>query len=327
VAESCFTFDFREITYFKTNHVIMSSDATIRSHNGISGGFNPAVWPYNPAGGTNKTVSRGTIFRIYGFKASEVGTAIPNADNPAITYTVQTDTEIPHVYFIDLGGPARVVICPSQLQIKLIEGTPKKPWNLPGTAQLADAGKNVPGIMLNHNVERIAIPARVRNELAALGMPLKNPNGTKATYGLIDYIGVQQWGHGNANFREFVDVQVQFVADDPANRPLHYKVGFHTATNRDFEGFTSCDYQDFKAGNDGIRMNDVWAGTNVGNPNWGPACGSLEPAVNQRHREQYAVPKNAVQILTTVNTADDTLRVFYGTIRPGGKNSSGDDCP
>jgi hypothetical protein len=323
VAESCFTFDFREITYFKTTHVIMSSDATIRGNNGIGGGFNPAVWPYNPAGGTNKTVSRGTLFRLYGFADSEIGHTIPNADNPAITYTVQADPQIPSVNFIDLGGPAKVFICPSQLQTKLIEGTPVKSWNLPGTTQLADVSKNIPGVMLNHNIERIVIPARVRNELAALGMPLKNPNGTSATYGLIDYVGVQQWGHGNANFREKVDLQIQFVSDDPANRPLHYQVGFHTATNRDFEGFASCDYEDYNPGNDGVRMNDVWAGTNAGNPNWGPACGSLEPSINQRRREQYVVPLNAVQINTTVNTHDDTMRVFYGTIRPAGTSSSG----
>ena len=49
--EGCFVVDFREVTYFKGKAVITS-------------------WPYNAAGGTGKTKSRGTLYRIYGFQRS-----------------------------------------------------------------------------------------------------------------------------------------------------------------------------------------------------------------------------------------------------------------
>jgi hypothetical protein len=60
----------------------------------------------------------------------------------------------------------------------------------------------------------------------------------------------------------------------------------------------------------------VWDGTRVGDPDWGPACGRRELGQNQRTRADYAVPFNAVQLLTTVNTHDDTVRIFFGEIRP-----------
>jgi hypothetical protein len=315
-SEACFVVDYREITYFKNTHVITSSDASIRTINNLSGGFNPSLWPYDPQGGNNKTKSRGTLFRIYGFKANQVGAIIHDADTPS-TYIVTADPQISGVFYIQLNGPARVIICPSQLQTHLIGGNEQiKAWTLPGTGQLTDQQKNVPGIMLNHNVARIAVPSRVRVELATLGMPLLNGQGNEAQNGLVDYIGFQLWGHGNADYREFVNVDVRFIYDDAQNRLRHYLFGFHTAKNGDLETFAGCDYVDRNPGNDGARFNDVWAGNHQNNPQWGPACGSLEPNQNQKVRENYAEPFNGIQILPTVNTNDDTLRIFFGPIRP-----------
>lgn len=314
-AEACFIVDFREITYFKNNQVITSSDAGIRIANGVPGGFNPSLWPYDPLGGNNKTKSRGTLFRVYGFKANQLGAVIHDADT-ASTYIVTADPQISGVFYIELNGPARVIICPSQVQTNFIAGNEQtKAWTLPGTGELTDPQKNVPGIMLNHNVARIAVPNRVRDELAALGMPLLNPNGHEAQNGLVDYIGFQLWGHGNADYREFVDVDVRFINDDALNRLQHYLFGFHTAKNGDLESFAGCNYVDRAPGNDGVRFNDVWAGTKQNNPQWGPACGQLEPNQNQKVRENYAVPFNGMQILPNVNTNDDTLRIFFGPIR------------
>jgi len=53
--EACLRVDFREITYFRDNRVITSSDAGIRARNGIAGGFNPALWPYDPRGRGDST--------------------------------------------------------------------------------------------------------------------------------------------------------------------------------------------------------------------------------------------------------------------------------
>jgi hypothetical protein len=334
--EPCLIVDFREITYFKNSTVITSSDAGIRSRNGISGLFKPSLWPYSASGGSNKTISRGTLFRIYGFKAEELGVGIPDVDVEGKTYPVVEDTEIPGDgrYYIELnepgglvgGHPARVFICPSQLQTNLIDqglpgtgGTPADEGILPDTEALTSSTqKNVPGIMLTRNASALTIPSPVRTELAQLGMPLENPVGTPVTRGAIDYIGLQLWGGGDDDFREFVDIQVTFTDDSQTDRVQHYTMGFHTVRNINFDGSTasSCDYLDWDVGNDTIRYNDVWEGTNVGSPNWGPACGSREPSGNQKKRENYAVPFGAVQLLPTVNTANDTARLFYGAIRP-----------
>jgi DNA/RNA endonuclease G (NUC1) len=313
--EASFMVDFREITYFHGNSVLTSSDAGIRTANGLSGGFNTALWPYDPLGGSNKTTSRGTLFRIYGFRADQVGTAIHDADT-ANTYIVTADPQISGVFYIQLNGPARVIISPSQLQTSFIANNEQmKAWTLPGTGELTDPQKNVPGIMLNHNVAKIAVPDRVRDELAALGTPLLKTNGHEAQDGYVDYIGFQLWGHGVANYREFVDVDVKFIYDDANDRLKHYQFGFHTAKNGDLESFAGCSYVDRTAGNDAVRFNDVWAGTKQNNPQYGPACGNLEPNQNQKVRENYAEPFNGMQILPTVTGGDDTLRIFFGTIR------------
>jgi hypothetical protein len=62
-------------------------------------------------------------------------------------------------------------------------------------------------------------------------------------------------------------------------------------------------------------MNDVWTAQHAGHPNWGPACGEREPDKNQRVRESYDVPLDSVQLLPTVNTGDDTVRIYLGEIR------------
>ncbi len=314
--EACFIVDFREITYFKNNQVLTSSDAVIRANNGIPGAFNPSLWPYNPAGGNNYTRSRGTLFRIYGFKPSVVGAAIHDADN-ANVYIVTADPQISGTFYIQLNGPARVIICPSQIQTNFIANNEKlKDWTLPGSVALSDSQLNVPGIMLNHNVARIEIPKQVRDELTAMGMPLLKPNGSEAQNGLVDYLGFQLWGHGNADFKEFVNVEIKFIYDSANDRARHYQFGFHTAKNGDMETFAGCSYVDRTPGNDTVRFNDVWARNKEGNPNWGPACGQLEPNQNQKVRENYTMPFNGIQILPTVNTNDDSLRILVGRIRP-----------
>jgi hypothetical protein len=321
--EACVVVNFREITYFDGSKVITSSDAGIRSANGIPGAFDPALWPYSPSGGSKKTDSRGARFRIYGFKATELGVGIPDADVSGQTYPVVEDTTIPGPgrYYIELRGPggpdgghpARVFICPSQLQTNIIDqnSVPQSdPGVLPGTGVLTSSQKNVPGIMLTHNASLIPVPSRVRTELTQLGMPIV---GTK---GVIDYIALQTWGGGSSRFREFIDVEVTFVDDSRTDRVQHYLMGFHTARNINFEGKgSSCNYIDHSPGNDTMRFNDVWEGSKVDHPEWGPACGSREPSANEKRREDYAVPFNAVQMLSSVNTNNDTVRLFYGEIR------------
>jgi len=313
---ACVLVDFREVTYFRSNTVIMSSDAGIRSQNGIAGGFDPAVWPYSPGGGSGTTRARPTLLRIYGFAADQVGTLIQDVDDAAQAYPVVEDAEIPGAYYIDLGGkPARVSVCVPQLQTHRMGETSLEPWTLPGN-KLTNDQRNVAGIMLNHNVSRLDVPRRVRDELAALGMPLVDYLGRPVDEALIDYVGFQHWGHGSSAYRSFVDVQIEFLQDSATDRRRHYEFGFHTTKDKNFEGNVSCNYLDYAPGNDTLRYNDVWSGRNATNPHWGPACGSREPSKNQKLREQYDVPFNAVQLLTTVNTADDTVRIFFGALRP-----------
>jgi hypothetical protein len=157
----------------------------------------------------------------------------------------------------------------------------------------------------------------VRTELAQRGTPLQNPPGTPATRAAIDYVAVQHWGGGSAELHEFVDVEVTFTGDSPTDRRKHYAAGFHTARNINFEGADAfgCGYVDSDVSNDTIRLNDNWDGTQIGDPNWGPACGTREPSQNQKKRENYVVAYNAAQLLTSVNTGNDTVRLFYGGLR------------
>jgi hypothetical protein len=290
--------DLREITYFDNQRVITSSDPTIRANNGIPGPFNPALWPYNPNGGAGKTRSRGTLFRVYGFSAAHVGDTVRDAVNPLTTYPIVADPGIPGMYYVDLGGPTSILTPLSYIQINLLQNEPLKPWHLPGTIQLNAAQRNVPGITITHNIERIPFPAEVRQRY-----------GITATSGPLDYIGLQLWGHGNARFREFVDAGVGFVHEEPAQ---HDAYGFRTVRNNNFEGAASCTYRDSDAENDTIRYRDVWRGVNAGSPHYGPPCGILEPPVNQRQRENFALTDDEAQLLPTVNTNNDTARVFFG---------------
>jgi hypothetical protein len=287
---ACFVVDFREFTYFRGQAVITS-------------------WPYTPGGGVGSTASRGTEYKIYGFQPSELGQRIPNADDTWITYPVEYDDSTTG-YFINLGGPARAMICPGQLHNYVLAGK-KANGHLDGSTLLPLPQRNVPGIMLTHNTQIVKVPYRVRKELYQLGL-------YQAPRGVIDYIGLQLQGNGSAEFKEFVDVQVQFAADSLDNRLTHYLYGFHTAINTNFETSAGCNYVDYAPGNDAVRLHDVWGPNRSkwqGYASW-QACGSREPAVNQRRRGNYDVPFNAVQILPTVNTSTDTLRLFYGPIRP-----------
>ncbi len=315
--EACLAVDFREITYFRDNRVITSSDAGIRARNGIPGGFDPHLWPYDPRGRGDSTPSRATLFRIYGFAENQVGVLVSDADVAGRVYPVQVDPEIPGARFVDLGGPARPIICVSQLQRDLIdESAAKKPGAPPGSTVLSDARRNVPGIMLNHNAAVIDVPRPVRDDLRTLGTPLVDDRGHEIDRGLVDYVGAQLWGHGAGRYREFVDVEIEFVFDDPDDLAAHYAFGFLTAKNVDFESFSGCNYLDTAPGNDAVRFNDVWTEKHAGDPNYGPACGTREPARNQRVRENDVVPFGAIQLLPSVNTGDDTVRLFFGAVRP-----------
>lgn len=290
--------DMREITYFDNQRVITSSDATIRSNNGIPGQFNPALWPYNPNGGTAKTRSRGTLFRVYGFSAAHVGDTVSDAANPLTTYPIIADPNIPGTYYIALGGPASILTPLSYIQTSLLQNEAIRPWHLPGTTQLTAAQRNVPGITITHNIERIPFPAEVRQRY-----------GITATSGPLDYIGLQLWGHANDRFREFVDAGVGFLHDESTQ---HDAYGFRIMRNGNFEGAASCTYLDYNANSDTVRYRDVWRGVNAGNPHFGPPCGALEPSANQRQRENFSLTNDEVQLLPTVNSHDDTARVFFG---------------
>lgn len=305
--EGCFIVDFREITYFNNAKVITSSDAAIRTKNGIADPFNPALWPYRAAGGTGYTKSRGTTFRIYGFQPSELDQAVPNADDVWTSYVVKYDADTKG-YYVDLGKPARVVVCAEQLHEFVLTGK-KGNGHKDLSTLLPQSQRNVPGIMLSHNSQIVKLPKHVRAELYQMGKDV-GPRG------LIDYIGFQLQGDGNVVFREFIDVEISFPSDSDTDRVQHFTSGFHTALNTNFESFAGCNYYDYSPGNDAVRLRDVWG------PNrskWSSysassACGAREPSVNQKQRANYDVASNAIQILPTVSASTDTLRLFYGQI-------------
>ncbi len=317
--EGCFIVDFREITYFNGTRVITSSDAAIRAKNGIAGAFNPALWPYRAIGGTSYTKSRGTLFRVYGFNPSEKDQQVPDADDVWTSYTVRRDAETDG-YYVDLGGPARVIVCAEQLHDFVLTGK-KANGHKDRSTLLPRSQSNVPGIMLSHNTQIVKLPKRVRAELYRLGMDV-------GARGLIDYIGFQLQGEGNASFREFVDVEISFPTDSETDRVQHYTTGFHTALNTNFESFAGCNYADYAPGNDAVRLRDVWGPNRSKWWSYGAsvACGSREPSVNQKQRANYDVAFNAIQVLPTVNVNTDTLRLFYGKIRaiPESERSSRD---
>ncbi len=306
---ACFIVDFREITYFNGSAVITSSDADIRARNGIAGAFNPALWPYRSAGGAGYTKSKGTLFRIYGFAASTFGSLVPNEDMPWITYPVQYDADA-NGYFIDLGGPQRVRVCPNQFQDYVLAGK-KGNGHKDSSAMLPTSQQNVPGIMLARNQQIVKLPTRVKREMDSLGL-------VHGVYGRIDYMAVQQQGNGNAQFREFVNVQLSFPGDSMVDRLQHYAFGLLTAFNVNFESFAGCNYIDSAPGNDSVRLVDLWSpnkSTKQGYAVW-QACGAREPVANQKQRENYDVAFNAIQILSTVNSGTDTVNVFFGAITP-----------
>lgn len=309
--QACFTVDFREITYFRNNDVITSSDAGIRQRNGIGGSFDPALWPYRSSGGGQYTKSRGTQFRIYGFKPETLGTQVRNADNPLLVYPVQKDTTIAGgAYYVDLGGPARVSLCPDQLHDYVLAGE-KGNGHTDRSSKLPDAQRNVPGVMLTRNAQRLKLPRHIDREMDQLGI-------AHGEFGLIDYIGFQLQGNGAGQFREFVDVEVSFPFDSATDRQAHYALGFHTALNTNFESYAGCNYVDSAPGNDGVRLRDLWGPNRSGSGNtsgWA-ACGRKEPRTNEKVRANYDVPFNAVQLLPTVSSGTDTNRLFYGAIRP-----------
>ena len=306
---ACFVVDFREITYFNGSAVITSSDADIRARNGIAGAFNPALWPYRAAGGAGYTTSKGTLFRIYGFAASTFGSLIPNEDMPWITYPVQFDADT-NAYYVDLGGPQRVRVCPNQFQDYVLAAK-KGNGHKDSSAMLPKSQQNVPGIMLARNSQIVKLPTRIKAEMDSLGL-------AHGFFGRIDYIAVQQQGGGNAQFREFVNLQLSFPGDSLIDRLQHYAFGLLTAFNVNFESFAGCNYIDSAPGNDSVRLMDLWSpnkslkqGFNV----W-QACGAREPAANQKQRENYDVPYNAVQILSTVGAGNDTMNVLFAPITP-----------
>ena len=300
---NCFIVDFREITYFRKQAVLTSSDAGIRVAAGLPDKFEPEKWPY-PAG----TKSKGTLFRLYGFQPSEAGQQIPDADKAFTSYPVQYDAEA-QGYYIDLGGPARVFVCPQQIHDYVLAGR-KGNGHVDSSTLLPYSQRNVPGVMLTHNSQILKLPKHIKKELKDLGL---NPGNR----GLIDFIGVQHQGNGSAEYREFVNLEISFPGDSETDRLQHFKNGLHTATNVNFESFAGCDYLDHTPGNDAVRLRDLWGpnkSKKLGYDNW-RACGTREPAANKKVRANYDVPFNAIQLLPTVNTGTDTLQIYFGEIR------------
>lgn len=311
ITEPFIKVDFREITFFKDKDVIGSSDPAIQAAWGLPS-FNPddpAQWPYHAGGGHDKTKSRPTKFRIYGFTSSAAGMFVSNADGTAF-YVVVADPDIAGAYYVDIGGPGMVLIAVSDLQLSQLQrgGGDVDREAYPGTSRLTDAQRNVPGIHLARNRDKLEVPKRVREELSRLGAPLLDERGRKTSKAYVDYVGFQLWGQGSSKFKEFVDVEISFVHDALD----HYQYGFHTAKNVNFEGIKGCNYLDRTPGNDTSRFNDVWERNHS---DWGKACGSKENRQNQKTRANYDVPLNAIQLLSTVNTGDDTIKVFFGKIR------------
>jgi hypothetical protein len=167
--------------------------------------------------------------------------------------------------------------------------------------------------MLSRAAAVIDVPRGVRADLRLLGTPLVDARGRELDRGLVDYVAVQVWGGGRARYREFVDVQVTFLDDSPLDLAAHYRFGLLTAVNAGLESFAGCAYLDSASGNDGVRFTDVWSDRRDAAS--GLACGRREPAQNQRVRESHDVPFGAIQILTGVGAASDTLRLFFGEIR------------
>jgi hypothetical protein len=301
---NCFIVDFREITYFQKQAVLTSSDAAIRAAAGLPDRFEPEKWPY-PSG----TKSKGSLFRLYGFQPSEAGQQIPDADKPFTGYPVRYDAEA-QGYYIDLGGPARVFVCPQQLHDYVLAGR-KGNGHVDSSTLLPPSQRNVPGLMLTHNSQILKLPKHIKKELKDLGL---NPGNR----GLIDFIGVQHQGNGSAEYREFVNLEISFTGDSETDRLQHFKNGLHTATNVTFESFAGCDYLDYTPGNDAVRLRDLWGpnkSKKQGYDSW-RACGAREPAANKKVRANYDVPFNAIQLLPTVNTGTDTLQIYFGEIRP-----------
>jgi len=157
----------------------------------------------------------------------------------------------------------------------------------------------------------VKLPTRIKREMDGLGL-------AHGDYGKIAFISVQQQGEGSSQFREFVHLQISFPGDSLTDRRQHYTTGLLTAFNLNFESFAGCNYIDYAPGNDGVRVMDLWSpnkSAKQGYTVW-KACGAREPVVNQKQRENYDLPFNAVQITSTVNTDSDTLNVLFGTISP-----------
>jgi hypothetical protein len=328
--EACFVVDFDEITYFNGGTVLSSGSRSNPT------GLDPTRW--TTAGGT----TRPKQFRIYGFRPDQINTGVSNVTGTRV-YPVQFDQAIPggSAYYIDLGGPDRVFVCPSQLQNYLIDqrvpgsgagqgvddaggdgalpaaqADPSigvlKYQDTPDAGALGMMSKDVPGIMLNYQAMTVDVPQKVRDQLTAAGISTwVDAQGNPITRGRVGYIGLQLWDRTcTAGLHDFVNAKVIVVADEAGS-------GFHSVKNIAAPVTSSCGYVDsIPTVTGGVRMNDVWDGDNVGNPQWGPACGILESAVNRAQRENYAIDPNEAQLLPTVGGSDVTSRVLFGTITP-----------
>jgi hypothetical protein len=302
---------FNEITYFDGTQVITSSHPAIQARAGLSG-FEPERWPYDPSGQDPLgSSSRGTLFRVYGFRPEVQGQLLEEVGGPA-RFPVVADPEIPGAYYADLGRPATVKVPLIALQQHIARPKGKvQPFMFPGTRLLTDAERNVPGIMLNRNLAWIYVPPATRQRLINEGRPLRDEFGQLATTGLVQFLGFQQWGGSGKRYREFVDVEVDFPCAD-VNPD---KGTFRTAKQISFEGFKRCQYLDSDPNNDTVRFNDVWAGNVQGRADSAFVCGGEDPR-NQVQRTQFAVPLQSVQILSSVNTRDDSTRIYFGAISP-----------
>lgn len=306
--------NFKEITYFNNNDVIASSNPRIRLDNGGLGGtFNPSVWPFdiNASNGSGSTRSRGTLFRVYGFNPSLVGTFVNNADNEDLKYQIVEDKDIPGAFYINLGGPARVEIKLSDLQTKSLDLVSNiQTFSTDGSNNLDTAQLNVPGVMLSLNKEELRIPKFIRKRLKKLGTPLRNSNGNSTKQGSMNSLVVLVPGSGSDAFREFVDIEVEF----PCGNLDANLFGLKSVLESDKTNVAnSCAYLDDNPIQNSLRFKDKFTRRKL-RTNANLACGDAESKDNQILRTNFDIGKNSIQILSTVSAQSDIFKLLFGDI-------------
>jgi YD repeat-containing protein len=240
------------------------------------GGLNPSAWPGGDTPGNTNGLA--TLFRIYGINSTGLAAGVVYQDgSTTVSYPIASDS---YGNYVNLGGPITV---PVDIPLSYLN------TSLPNT--------DVPGIALDQETQVVK------------NIPVPNSYGYPSTIGLMDSVGFQHWNHGaTTTYRSFVNVQMT-INNNPAGTPGI--PGLLTATNKNFEDFEGDGYVNGNPNKDGLRIDDVFSGNN-----FSASAGSLEsgPPTNLVYREQYPLPTNGSQILSTVSTGDDTMWLEFGTI-------------